>query len=291
MVSDTPLAMPPNATDCHVHLFDPERFPYSSERRYTPPPATLTHLRSMHDAIGIERVVLVQPSVYGTENDCLIDGLKQLGNCARGVAVIKPQTSRAELEYLYSKGVRGVRINLQVSKDADVSSASRALQNLALTVQDVPMLIQVYAAMPVLLACASLLRAMPQNVLIDHFGLVRAANGPAQHGFAELLDLMASDNIWMKLSGPYQISDQAPNYFDVQDVASRFFQTSPHRVVWGSDWPHTGGSDRPANNPAEEVEPFRPENDRYNLSIVTEGLDLKARHALLVDNPARLFQW
>jgi predicted TIM-barrel fold metal-dependent hydrolase len=290
-IAEQQIVVPPGATDCHVHIFDPERFPYAPDRRYTPPPATVAALRSMHEALGMQRVVLVQPSVYGTDNGCLLDALRQLGARARGVAVIEARTSRDQLEDLHASGVRGVRVNLQVAKSADVSSALRTLHDLIETIQDVPMLVQAYAAMPLLLACSALLSAAPKQVLIDHFGLPRAAAGPMQDGFGELLALLASPNIWMKLSGPYQISVLAPAYPDVAEIASSLIKASPDRVVWGSDWPHSGGSNRAAKHNPAEVEPFRREDDQSNLRLVIGPETSGMRRQLLVDNPARLFDF
>ncbi|WP_436316116.1 amidohydrolase family protein [Variovorax sp. LjRoot84] len=190
------MTLPPLATDCHVHVFDPERFPYAPDRRYTPPPATVEALQQMHATLGIERVVLVQPSVYSADNRCLMDALVRLGPSARGIAVIDASFGRREVEALHGAGIRGVRINLHVTKGSGPGAAVQVLQETAKTLGDVPMLIQLYASLPVLLACAPTLRAMPQRVLIDHFGLAMAAAGPKQAGFADLLDLLSSESVW-----------------------------------------------------------------------------------------------
>lgn len=283
------MTLPPLATDCHVHVFDPARFPYALDRRYTPPPAGIEALRQMHAGLGIERVVLVQPSVYGADNRCLLDALRRLGATARGIAVIDAGADRQQLQELVDAGVRGVRINLGVNRASDPRAALKAIRETANTLDDMPMLIQLHASLPVLLACAPLLRVLRQEVLIDHFGLAMAAAGPAQAGFAELLDLMACKNMWIKLSGPYQISVRAPGYADVAPIAKAFLQAQPDRVLWGSDWPHTGGSQRAVDHHASEVEPFRNEDERSNLYAVAGRSDPEVLHRLLVSNPARLF--
>ena len=282
--------MPPLATDCHAHVFDPVRFPYSPLRRYTPPPASVDALLRLHERIGLQRVVLVQPSVYATDNACMLSALARLGARARGVAVIDTSFDRARLEDLYGAGVRGVRLNLQVAKGADPADALRRVEQIAEALGGLPLLIQVYAALPIVLACAALLRALRQQVLIDHFGLAQASGGTGQHGFSALLELLSSANVWIKLSGPYQISERAPAYDDVAPIAQALLAAAPQRVVWGSDWPHTGGSHRPAQHRPTDIEPFRPEDDARNLRL-TEGWasDPAARQRLLVDNPARLF--
>lgn len=290
MLTAPGFKMPADATDCHVHIFDPERFPYSAARRYTPPPADVDDLLRLHDRLGIQRAVLVQPSVYGTDNDCLLAALKRLGPRARGIAVIDRTFSRDRIESLVDGGVRGVRLNLEVSKSADASAAIELLQATADRLSGSGLLIQVYAAMRILLACAPTIRSLHHRVLIDHFGLARAAGGTAQEGFAELMALMASPNVYMKLSGPYQISTQAPHYADTAPIAQAMLGASPNRVVWGSDWPHTGGANRPADYKPTDIEPFRTEDDGRNLALVAQWApDAAQRARLLALNPAQLF--
>src|SRR5205085_6732177 len=110
------LRLPANACDCHVHVFEPARFPYASWRAYTPPAAEVGRLQDLHGALGVERVVLVQPSVYGVDNDCMLDALHALGtDRARGVAVVDLATvSDTRLRALHAAGVRGARLNLRV---------------------------------------------------------------------------------------------------------------------------------------------------------------------------------
>ncbi|SOD30648.1 Predicted metal-dependent hydrolase, TIM-barrel fold [Variovorax sp. YR752] len=281
---------PARSTDCHVHVFDPGRFPYAAARRYTPPPATVSQLKEMHASLGIDQVVLVQPSVYGTNNDCMLDALKRLGDRARGVAVIDQTFGRDQLDDMFAAGVRGIRMNIEVSKGADATDALRRLSATAEALGGSPLLIQVYAAMPVLLACAPTLRTLHHTVLIDHFGLARTGSDPEKAGFSALLELIASPNIWMKLSGPYQISSASPDYADVTAIAKAMIATSPDRIVWGSDWPHTGGSARPANYRSTDLEPFRTEDDLRNFGLVGKWAPEESlRHRVLVDNPARLF--
>jgi 2-pyrone-4,6-dicarboxylate lactonase len=289
-VTSPGFVLPANATDCHSHIFDPERFPYVPNRRYTPPPATVGDLLRMHDAFGIQREVLVQPSVYGTDNSCMLAALQQLGARARGIAVIDKSFSRSQLDDLIAAGVRGVRINLEVNKDADPSLAIERIKQTADQLAGTGLMIVVYAAMPVVVACAATLSAVPNPVLIDHFGLAKSAGGTTQSGFVELLNLMKSPNVFMKLSGPYQISNQSPAYSDITPIAKAMIAASPERVVWGSDWPHTGGANRPANYKPTDIEHFRVEDDGRDIGLILDWApDAPQRQKLLVSNPARLF--
>ncbi|MGJ3699549.1 amidohydrolase family protein [Variovorax sp. AFSI2.2] len=285
-----PFELPPLATDTHVHLFDPASFPYAEGRRYTPPPATVADLQQVHRALGVERVVLVQPSVYGFDNACLLDGLAQLGDRARGVAVIKEGTTRDELLRLYQVGVRGVRLNVEVAGRTDAPACAEALRTMDDALEDIPMLVQLYAPVEVTLACSDVIRAMSRPVLIDHFGLVRASVAGQVNSLPQLIELMGGANVWIKLSGPHQISSDTPNYRDVAPIARAFWDAAPDRSVWGSDWPHTGGTSRPKDALAEQVESFRLVDDQQQLGLVAQWVpDEWARRELMVSNPERLF--
>ena len=119
MQTSVNFVLPDNTTDCHVHVFDPVRFPYVSDRRYTPPAATADELAAVHGRLGVQRVVLVQPSVYGSDNRCLFAALDQFGGRARGVAVVGDGDDAARLGAMHTSGVRGVRLNLQVTHQSD----------------------------------------------------------------------------------------------------------------------------------------------------------------------------
>ena len=290
--SASPAQVPPlaGATDSHVHIFDPENFPYAAARRYTPPPATVGDLRKLQALIGTERVVCVQPSVYGTDNRCLVHALQQLGALARGIAVIDSSTSNAELKELVDAGVRGVRINLEVDKDRDVLKTRDVLRRVSDQVAGHNLLIQVYGSLSLVTGCAEVIASLPQRVLVDHFGLAKAAWGTQTPEFRRLIELLQHDRVFMKLSGPYQISEAGPAYADTAAIGAALVAAAPSRVVWGSDWPHTGGANRPTDYKPTDLEPFRVEDDRRNFDLIGGwALDAPSRKRLLVDNPAELF--
>ncbi|WP_418320101.1 amidohydrolase family protein [Piscinibacter sakaiensis] len=273
-----------------MHVFDPARYPYAAGRRYTPPSATVDDLVAMHRKLGIERAVLVQPSVYGTDNRCLVAALQRLRGRARGIAVIGASDDRTRLQQLHASGVRGVRLNLQVAHQRDTLAIRHRILHLSEQLSDLPWLIQLYAGLEVIAGVADTLAGLPQCVLIDHFGMARASAGVEQNGFRELLALAARPNVHVKLSGPYQISTRGPHYCDVAAIAHSLFEVAPDRTVWGSDWPHPGGSQRPADADPLAIEPFRQEDDRRTLGLLGEWLPaVGSRRRVLVDNPARLF--
>jgi len=289
-MSPISFKVPANVVDSHCHIFNPVKFPYSSKRRYTPASATVEDLRKFHAAIQARFTVCVQPSVYGTDNACLLDALKQLGPDARGVAVIDKGFSGQQLDDIMGGGVVGVRINLEVGKDRNFNSAISRLEETVQTLDDRDLIIQIYAALPIIAELATRIQAQPHAVVIDHFGLAKSADGPEQEGMSSLIGLMQSRKVFVKLSGPYQISLLGPGYADTVAIGRTLVEGAPDQVIWGSDWPHTGGSERPANAKPTDVEAFRAEDEGRNFSLVKRwALDSGLRHKLLVDNATKLF--
>jgi predicted TIM-barrel fold metal-dependent hydrolase len=282
--------VPAYVVDSHCHIFNPATFPYSAKRRYTPPSATVEDLRRFHLTIHVRRTVCVQPSVYGTDNACLLDALKQLGPDARGVAVIDKGFSGQQIDDLMGGGVVGVRINLEVGRDRNFDSAITRLDETVQTLGGRNLIIQIYAALPIIHELARRIQVQPHPVVIDHFGLAKGADGPEQDGMSSLIGLMQSRKVFVKLSGPYQISLLGPGYADTVAIGRTLVDGAPDQVIWGSDWPHTGGSERPANAKPTDVEAFRAEDEGRNFTLVKQWApDSGLRHKLLVENATKLF--
>lgn len=281
--------MPRGGCDCHVHVFGPfDRFALAAERRYTPGAARLRDLVAHQRALRLDRVVIVQPSPYGTDNACLLDALHHLGDAARGVAVIDAATPDTVLAQMHAAGVRGVRLNLATGGVRDPALARAALQATAARVAPLGWHVQIYAELALLDALAATLAALPVPVVIDHFGRPVAEAGREQPGVAALCALLRGGRIYVKLSAPYLISD-APDYADAAPLARLLAAANPARVLFGSNWPHPAG--RRGATPQPGIEPFRPEDDGMALRRLAGWLgdDAALWRLLLVDNPARLY--
>jgi predicted TIM-barrel fold metal-dependent hydrolase len=235
--------VPSGACDCHVHVFEPGRFPYSASRRYTPGQASVDDLLALQRTLGLTRIVLVQPSVYGVDHACMLDALRRLGTRAKGVGVIDEAMAPSAILELDRAGIRGASINLEVARQRDPADAARRLRKVA---DRIPphWHMQIYTALPVIAALKEEIAGLPMPAVIDHFGLARAEGGPGQPGFEDLLTLVSSGRTYVKLSAPYLISKRSPNYDDVAGVARALVKACPDRVLWGSNWPHTGGANR-----------------------------------------------
>jgi predicted TIM-barrel fold metal-dependent hydrolase len=294
MIRRTPtsFAVPRGACDCHTHVFGPPaQFPFAPERTYTPGEASLDELRALQADLHLDRVVIVHPSVYGTDNACTVDALRHLDGRGRGVAVIADDITPAELDALHRAGVRGIRLNLATAGVHDPDVARRRLAAAAARVAPLNWHVQIYTTLAVIAALQTELAAAPVPLVIDHFGGASAAAGPTQPGFAALLALVSAGKTYVKLSAPYRSSSQRPDYGDVAALAAPLIAANPERMLWGSDWPHPGGGHKRGHS-IEEIEPFFPEDDGKTLNLLAEwAQDPALRRRILVDNPARLYDF
>ena len=289
----TPISfsVPSGACDCHVHVIpDPAKFPMFAGRVYSPPIATAQELLALQHALHMDHVVIVTPSVYGTDNAATLDGMKQLGrHRARGVAVIGPNTTDAELDAMIKAGIRGIRINLETTGVTDPDASGRALDGFVKQIGHRPLHIQLYARLSVIAPLKAKFAAVPMPIVFDHFAGAQAALGPQQPGFDAVLDLVKSGKAFVKISGAYRASDKKPDYADVTPIARALIATNPKQLVWGSDWPHPDSSTVPGRKPTDPA-PAQDVDDGRLLNLLAEWApDAPTRKLILVDNPKKLY--
>ena len=274
------LKFPPGACDTHAHIMGPKaRYEYSPARIYTPPDCLLPDYLRMLATLGVERAVLVQPSVYGTDNTVMLEAMKTAGDRFRGVAVVADSISDAELKKLDAAGVRGVRVNIVDVKDRKPGTLPMdALKTLARRVaplgwhmeflmhaDEFPDLDRAFAGFPV-------------DIVLGHLGYMKTDKGLANAGFQALLRLMKTGRAWVKLTGPSRITTTGGlPYSDVVSYARALVEANPERVIWGTDWPHV------------IIKTPMP-NDGDLADLLSDWiLDARAREHVLVKNPARLY--
>ncbi len=270
------LRLPAGATDCHAHVFGPQaRYPLLPDTHFVPHETPWSSYAAMLRSIGCQRAVLVQPSVYGTDNSAIEDAMQAAGDIElRAVAVVAPQVSDEELRRLHALGFRGIRINL--------ASGTRGLQlehaqGLAERIRHLGWHLQFFADFRKDPDIGERLAALPVPIVLDHFGRVRADEGVDAPGFKSLLRVLARGNCWAKLSAPYFMSQQNPRYADIAPFAHAMLAAAPDRVVWGTDWPHPS---------AREKMPADADLADLLAQWIREPMDLQR---VLVDNPARLY--
>ncbi len=267
--------LPPLACDSHMHIFDP-RFAPSPHWKRTPPDAPVAAYRQLQQRLGTQRAVVVTPSTYGTDNACTLDALDQLGDGARGVAVVAQDVGDAELDRLHARRVRGLRVNF-VTPQSWGETTPGMLTTLARKVARLEgWHIQVFMHPEQIAALESVLAALPVPLVVDHLGRVDPAEGPAAEAYGVLRRLLDGGNAWVKLSGAYMRST-APAYADTLPLAQALVRAAPERLVWGSDWPHTTEAPGTVNDAG-----------LVDLLRAWAGSDA-AMDRILVDNPARLY--
>jgi predicted TIM-barrel fold metal-dependent hydrolase len=285
--------VPSGACDCHVHVFgDPKRYPFWSGRSYTPETATVEELRQLLQALHLERVIIVQPSVYGTDNSCTLDAVRRLGNRARGVAVIDEKISDAALDDMDRAGIRGIRLNLATLGVTDPAAARQRFQAGLARVRNRQWHIQFNTQPAMIEALKDDFLASPAPLVIDHFGGATASLGVQHPGFQALVGLVKAGKAYVKISGAADsMSKQAPDFADVAPYAKALVAANPQRILWGTNWPHPGSNavaGRKSTDPALHVHT----DDGLVLNLLPGWVpDAATRRMILVENPARLYGW
>jgi len=227
--------IPRGACDTHAHVIsDGVRYPYVENRSYTPPPAPEENYLSMLAACGMDRGVLVQVSVHGTDNRYMLDVLRRHPAKLRGVAVVSSDITDRELEELHAAGVRGVRFNVLFGGGVGLDS----LETLSSRIAGLGWHLQFLMDVRDLPALMPRMRKLPVPCVFDHMGHIPVAQGIDHPGFQALLHGVKEYGWWSKLSGAYRISDRFDEYDDVTPSAQALIEAAPDRMVWGSDWPH-----------------------------------------------------
>ena len=266
------LQAPPNACDCHMHIYDGERFPAPRPQARMQPNARLQDYRLLQQRIGTSRVVIVNPAAYVTDNEVTLDAIARIGPQARGIAVVHPSVTDAELRRLADGGIRGIRFT-----QFDPNSASTTIdmiEPLAERVQALGWHVQIHLRADQIVTNADMLQRLPGTIVFDHLGRLTPPEGLDHPAFGIIRRMLDRGRTWMKLSGAYMFG--APPYAEATKVAQAYVAAAPERMVWGSDWPHPTEKDKP--------------DDAVLFDLLSQWApDEATRRRILVDNPAQLY--
>jgi D-galactarolactone isomerase len=271
--SDLPrLKAPPGACDTHMHFYD-ARYPTAPTATMTPPDASVEDYRAVQRRLGLSRTVVVQPTTYGTDNRCTLEGIAGLGlDAARGVATVDATVSERELETLTQSGIRGARFHMLRG------GALRwgELDRIAAKVQGVGWHVQLQLDGRELPDREAQARGWPGTIVIDHVGKFLEPVPPDHPAFRILVRLVESGRVWIKLSAMYEVSKAGPPFYDdVGRLAKELIRIAPERMLWASNWPH------PGNWPQDEAVLLD--------TLLDWAPDEATRRRILVDNPAELY--
>ncbi len=273
------IALPKLACDTHAHILGPiAKFAYSPARVYTPLDCLLDAYRAMLDTLGVARAVLVQPSVYGSDNTVMLNAMQATGGAFRGVAVVDDNIADAELAKLHAAGVRGVRVNIVDVKDRKPGSLPMAeLTAFAQRIAPMGWHIEFLMHCDEFPDMDRTFADFPVDIVLGHLGYMKTEKGLNDPGFQALLRLVQAGTAWVKFTGPYRISAQALPHADTNAYAHALVQANVERVLWGSDWPHV------------MVKTAMP-NDGDLCDLLSSWIpDAAAREQVLVKNPAKLY--
>jgi predicted TIM-barrel fold metal-dependent hydrolase len=267
--------LPDNACDVHFHVFEPG-YPSVEKPHYTFPDGSLNKYLALCDYLGIARMVLVQPSYYGTDNRLTIDTLKKLGRRARGVVMVEENASDSELDAYHAAGVRAIRLDLFARASWPREEIQGYITRMLKKTRPRGWHIQFYTPGYVVRDLVPFLGTLEDDFVIDHMGYMLEEDGLTNDDFGKLLKLLEKGRGWLKLSAPYRIA-KGRGYKSVEHLARGIVDARPDRAIWGTDWPHlTDGS--------------RDSGELVNL-LLDWIPDEKVRRQVLVDNPAKLFSF
>lgn len=271
------LKAPAHAADCHMHIYNPAQFPFAPTARPAPAHAAVPQYRMLQNRIGTSRVVIVTPRNYVVDNRATVDAIAQLGADARGVAVLHPTVTDAELKKLHDGGIRGIRFSIADPKVSVVTPAM--IEPLAKRVAALGWHIQFNMSGEQVVELADVLRRLPTQIVFDHLAYPPLPAGVAHPSHKIVLGLLEQRRAWVKLSGAYiNTKIGPPSYPEATAIARDFVKAAPERLVWGSDWPH----------------PSLPDGHKPDDALLFDLLQVWApdeavRNRILVRNPETLY--
>ena len=268
------LKAPANATDCHHHIYD-AKYPVDPKATLRPADALVEDYRALQKRIGTTRNVIVQPSTYGLDNRPTLDALVAMGPTARAVVVVNDTVTDDELKRMHAMGARGIRFNLAQAG----ATTAEMIEPLSARVNALGWHIQINAPPARIMEIMPILEKVPSPIVFDHLAHIPQPAGVNDPLYGKVRGLIDKGRTWVKLSGAYADTKVGPpNYSDSSAVARAYAKAAPERCVWGSDWPHPTEKDKP--------------DDAVLFDLLIDWVpDEKARHRVLVENPAVLYHF
>jgi len=269
------LKAPPNACDCHHHIYD-ARYPVDPKAVLRPGDAVVEDYRAFQKRIGTSRNVVVTPSTYGVDNRVTLDAVAAFGPQARAVVVVNDTVSEAELKHMHGQGARGIRFNFAPAG----ATTPEMIEPLSKRVNELGWHIQINAPAAKIIEIMPILDRVPSPIVFDHLAHIPEPEGVNHPLFAQVRGLIDKGKTWVKLSGAYADTKVGPpTYTDSTAVAQAYAKAAPERCVWGSDWPHPGEREK------------KPDDALLFDLILVWAPDGKVRRLILVDNPAVLYDY
>lgn len=262
----------PGSCDTHIHVYD-GRYPASSTTVLRPPDASIADYRNVQGELGINRVVMVQPTTYGLDNSCQLDAVAAFGDDARAVVVVDDTATQTDLEQLHARGARGARFHMLPGGAVPWSCLPVVAERIA----SLGWHIQLQLNGRELPDRIDTLRRLPTPIVVDHIGRFMPPVPTDDAAFDALRSLVDTGRCWVKLSAPYESThDGAPRYPTVTALAHALIEHAPERILWASNWPHPG-----------QAAPIT--TDDIRQLVIDWMPDDAIRHRVMVANPAEVY--
>jgi predicted TIM-barrel fold metal-dependent hydrolase len=261
-------ALPPGTCDAHFHVFEPG-YAHTARPLYTFPDATLEQYLRLTDFLGIERMVLVQPTFYGTDNSLALEVLRRVGPRCRAVVRVEESISDTELDRFHERGVRAIRLDLFARADQPTQELIAYVRRMAARTAPRGWHLQFYTPGTIVRNLLPFLADLEETFVIDHMGYMLEADGLTPADGERLLRVLAQGSCWIKLSGPYRIAKSKP-LSSVRSLGQSLVETRPDRLLWGSDWPHLPDGQRDTGELLNELAHWAPdEADRRRILVAS----------------------
>jgi predicted TIM-barrel fold metal-dependent hydrolase len=258
-----------------MHIYDPGRFPMPPSQRVAPANAAVPQYRLLQKRTGTTRVVVVTPRNYATDNRVTADAIAQLAPGARGVAVVHPTITDAELKQLHAGGIRGIRFSLTDPATAVVTQDM--IEPLSKRIASLGWHVQINMTADQIAGADALWNRLPSPIVFDHIGHIPGSAGVSHPAYTVMRRLIDKGRTWVKLSVTYDnTTDGPPGYADIVRVGAAFVKAAPERLVWGSNWPHPNETQKP--------------DDALLFDLMARWApDEVTRRRILVDNAGTLY--
>ncbi len=226
---------PPGAADCHAHVIK-KNAPLVPERHSAPArDCDVYEYLNLLDTNGVTYGLLTAPSFYGSNNEVLLEALKNANGRLKGTAIVEPTATESELARMKASGVCGLRLNwIRRDKLPDITSSDYTA--LFAKACNLGLHIEIYLEGELLAPVLQQIRRSSVQVVIDHFGNPIGPDASKSKGFNEILKAMDEGKTWVKLSAPYRLRDASPKEL-IQKIIEH---SGGERAVWATDWPWVG---------------------------------------------------
>jgi 2-pyrone-4,6-dicarboxylate lactonase len=264
------FVLPANSCDAHFHVFE-EGYPPVGDPQYTFPEARLEQYLKLTEFLGIQRMVLVQPTYYGNDNSLTVDVLRKLGSRGRAVVRIDEDVDDATLDEYHELGVRAIRLDLFARASRPLDDIIAYIRTMAARATPRGWHLQFYTPGRIVRDLLPFLSTLEDTFVIDHMGYMLESDGLTETDFERLLSVLEQGRCHIKLSGPYRIA-KGKALSSVAPLGRALVSTRPDRLIWGSDWPHLPDGQRDTGEIVNLLVDWAPdEADRQQILVTTPG--------------------